>query len=205
MVSSLSGDTLQKAIKELNEVPERRMEHIRELRARLEAWVPDPEDSIEQGLKLSRIDEDKFLLCFLRARKFDLDRTIELFVNYHKFRAKHSHLLGEISVQAAESTLKANIVSVLPVRTLEGSKVLVARLSYIDFEANPLEMVMKMMLVILDKLIEEEDTQVHGIVICEDMQGMTFLQMMGFARKEVLSKGIMLDLLQVERVECVCM
>lgn len=184
-------------MKELNEVPERRLEHISELRAKLEAWVPDLEDSLEQQLKLDRIDEDKFLLCFLRARKFDMDRAATLFVNYHKFRAKYAYMLGEMSLQEVEPTLRENIVSVLPHRTLQGSKVLVARLRKIDFEFTPMEMVLKVLLMVLDKLIEEEETQVHGIVFCEDMEGLTFMQMMTLARKEQVSKGVMFELLQV--------
>ena len=197
MVSSLSGATLEKAIKELNEVPEKRLEHISEFRAKLEAWVPDPEDGLQKGLKLSRIDEDKFLLCFLRARKFDMERSTKLFVNYHKFRAKHASMLGEISPQAAEEILKENIISVLPERTLEGCKVIVARLRMMDFELNSMDKLLKTMIVILDKLIEEEETQVNGIVICEDFFGITFLQMMSFARKEQVAKGVVFDLLQV--------
>ncbi len=54
-----------------------------------------------------------------------------------------------------------------------------------------------MLLVILDKLIEDEETQVHGIVLCQDLEGLTFMKMMGLLRKEHFSRGILFELLQV--------
>ena len=197
MVSEISGATLEKAMKELNEDPDKREEQIKEFRERLEAWRPNPEDPLEENLQLGRVDEDKFLLCFLRARKFDLDRAVTLYVNYFKFRAKHASILGEISAQAAETALKMNVVSVLPERSLEGSKVLVARFGKIDFTQLPIEMMTKMLLVILDKVIEEEQTQVHGISFCEDLRELSFMKMMELIRKEQVAKGMFFELVQV--------
>ena len=197
MVSTISGATLEKAVKELNEDPERREEQIIELRERLEAWKPNPEDPLEANLQLARIDDDKFLLCFLRARKFDSDRATTLFVNYFKFRAKYAELLGEISAKAAAPTLRENLVSVLPHRTPEGYKVLLLRFGRVDFEEIPTERLLKMMLMILDRVIEEEETQVHGVLICQDLEGLTFMKMMNLLRKEHMSKGIVFELLQV--------
>ena len=73
---------------------------ISELRKRLKAWKSKNSD--EEGVTLSRLDEDKFLLRFLRAKKFDVNRAEQLCVNYHKFRHKHSHLLGELTPEAAQ-------------------------------------------------------------------------------------------------------
>ncbi len=197
MVSNISGATLEKAIKELNEDPDKRNDQIEEFRGKLEAWQPNPEDSLEENLQLSRIDDDKFLLRFLRARKFDQDRAVTLFVNYFKFRAKHASSLGEISAIAASSALKMDAISVLPDRSFEGYKVLVARLGMIDFSVLSIEMMMQMLLVILDKLIEDEEVQVHGIAFCEDLDGLSFMKMMEIARKEQVAKGMMFELIQV--------
>ena len=202
-MSEISGATLEKAMKELNEDPDKREEQIKEFRERLEAWRPNPEDPLEENLQLGRVDEDKFLLCFLRARKFDLDRAVTLYVNYFKFRAKHASILGEISAQAAETALKMNVVSVLPERSLEGSKVLVARFAKIDFTMVDIAMLTKMSLVVLDKMIEDEATQVHGISFCEDLEGVTFMKMMAIIRSEKAPKEMGLELIQVRQVHSV--
>ncbi len=146
---------------------------------------------------MHRIEDDQFLLRFLRARKFDVERSKQLFVNYYKYRAKYSTLLGELSPKAAEATLKENIISVLPHRSKDGCKVLVARMGAFDLNEHPPETVLRMMLVILDHLIEEEETQVHGIVLCEDLGELTFYKMMMLVRKEAISKGLVFELLQV--------
>lgn len=197
MVSTISGETLEKAMKELGEIPEKRMDVIEELRTRLMSWEADANDPHEKGLTLHRIEDDKFLLRFLRARKFDLDRSTQLFVNYFKYRAKYRSMLGELTPKGAESTMKEKIVSVLPHRTKDGCKVMVARLGAFDLDEHPPEAILRMLLVLLDHLIEDEETQVHGIVFCEDLAALTFYRMMVLLRKEQITKGMMLELLQV--------
>lgn len=199
MLSEISGATLEKAIKELKEVPDQRLEKIEELRGRIRRWEADPNNPDEEGLTFptDRLENDKFLLRFLRARKFDVERACRLFVNYHKYRRKYASDLGDISPRAADATLKAHIVSVLPERTKDGCKVLVARLGSLDLEEHPLENLLKMFLVILDYLIEDEETQVHGIVICEDLADITFLQIMSMIRKEQVVKNMSMELIQV--------
>ena len=56
-ISAISGTTLQKARKELREVPERRSEWIRQLRKAIEAYDRLPE---EKDVVFQRTD-DKFL------------------------------------------------------------------------------------------------------------------------------------------------
>lgn len=197
MVSEISGETLVKAMKELGEVPEKRKEVIEEFRTKLESWEADPKDPHEQGLTLHRIEDDKFLLRFLRARKFDIERSTKLFVNFYKYRNKYKSTLGDVTPKGAESTLKEKIVSVLPQCTRDGCKVIVARLGSLNLDEHPPESVLRMLLVILDHLIEDEETQVHGIVFCEDLSALTFFKMMTLIRKDQISKGMVLELLQV--------
>ena len=195
--TSLSGATLEKAVRELNE-PERdgqRLQLITELRRRLKTWKP--REKHEEGVTLSRLDDDKFLLRFLRAKKFDLNRTEKLYINYHTFRHKHASLLGEISPQAAEGVFQAGIVTVLPNRTKDGCRVIVLRPSKWDIEAIPPGQIMKTALVILDKLLEEEETQVHGVAMFESLEGFSLTQAMHLARSDQLRKGLIMELLQV--------
>ena len=199
VVSKISGDTLEKAMSELFEVPEQRLDKIRELRSKLESWTPNPDDPHEKELTLpaARVADDKFLLRFLRARKFDTDRATKLFVNFHKFRHKYSSLLGDITPASAKEILKLNVVSVLPERTIQGCRMVVMRLGNFNFEEHPFQHLLKTMLVILDHLIQEEETQVHGIKMCHDMSDVTFLQIVNMVRQEPVAKGMMMELVQV--------
>ena len=193
----LSGATLEKAVRELNE-PEsdgQRLQLINELRRRLKTWKP--KEKHEEGVTLSRLDDDKFLLRFLRAKKFDLNRAEQLYINYYTFRHKHAGLLGDITPQAADGVFQAGIVTVLPHRTKDGCRVVVLRPSKWEIEAISPGLIMKTTLVVLDKLLEEEETQVHGVTVFENLDGFSLLQAMHMARSDHLRKGLVMELLQV--------
>lgn len=198
VVTSLSGTTLEKAVRELNEPQDdgQRRQLVNELRRRLRSWRPRA-DSDEQGVSLTRVEDDKFLLRFLRAKKFDLNRTEQLFINYHVFRHKHSGLLGEVSPQAAEHVLRTGLVTVLPHRTKDGCRVLVLRPSRWDIEVINSGEIMKTALVVLDKLLEDEETQVHGVAMFENLDGFSLVQTLHLVKSEHMKKGLMVELLQV--------
>ena len=198
MASAISGETLNKAMKELGEIPEKRMEFIRALRVRLEQWVPNPHDPDEERLVLRRIDDDKFLLCFLRARKFDVERASILFVNYYKYRLKYASLMSELTPEAVEPLLKENLLYVLPQRSQDGCKALVGKFVKFNIEGGkPLAELLSMILVVLDKLIEDEETQVHGMMFCQDLSDLTLIKVMALVGKEQFKKGMLIKLIQV--------
>ena len=62
---------------------------------------------------------------------------------------------------------------------------------------------MKTALVVLDKLIEDEETQVHGIAMFDDLEGFSMVQTLHMARSEHMKKGLMTELLQVVVYEIV--
>ena len=192
-ISCISGETLEKARRELGEDPETRAAIIQELRDKIEQWEPSPE---EEGLTFPQKD-DKFLLRYLRAKKFDTDRALQLYVNYHKYRMKYKSVLGEISPKAAEPILKTGLVSVLPERSRSGCKVVVIRAALWDPETMPPGDMLKTVLLILDRLIEEEETQVHGFELFEDLDGVSFFNIFRISRNEHVRKGIMVELMQV--------
>lgn len=198
--SALSGAALEKAVKELNEPkdPSERLKYVNELRQNLKTWKP--QESSEEGIIFSRLEDDRFLLRFLRAKKFDLSRAEQLYINYHVIRHKHLHVLGEITPQAAERVLDTGMVTVLPHRTKSGSKVVVIRPSRWDREAIEVEEVLKTVLVVLDRLLEDEETQVHGVTVFENLVGLSLLQVLQLVRSDREQKKLLLELLQVKNV-----
>jgi len=193
-ISGISGETLEKARRELGDDPKtKRGAVIQELRDKIEQWEPSPE---EEELMFSRKD-DKFLLRYLRAKKFDTDRALQLYVNYHKYRKKYEHVLGEVSPKAAEHILKTGLLSVLPERSRSGCKVVVIWAVLWDPETmSPGESV-KSVLLLLDRLIEDEETQVHGFELIEDLDGVSFYNVFRISRNEHMQKGILVELIQV--------
>ena len=76
----MSEETLQKARKELNEIPGEKEDKVKSLREKIAALQ-------EQGKlpKNCRMD-DKMLVRFLRANKYDLDKSLNQYNNYQQFR-----------------------------------------------------------------------------------------------------------------------
>jgi len=192
-ISCISGETLEKARRELGEDPKTRGAVIPELRDKIEQWEPSPE---EDGLTFSRKD-DKFLLRYLRAKKFDTDRALQLYVNYHKYRKKYEQGLGEVFPKAAEHILKTGLLSVLPERSRSGCKVVVIRAVLWDPETMTPGESVKSVLLLLDRLIEDEETQVHGFELVEDLDGVSFYNVFRISRNEHMRKGILVELIQV--------
>lgn len=195
-LSTISGATLEKAKTELFEDPDKREELVSQLRDKVESWTPS-EDEDEQTITFTRKD-DKFLLRFLRTKKFEVDRALQLYVNYYKYRHKYSHLLGELTAKSAEPILRSGLISVLPPTV--GPRILMFRASCLDFEWMVPGDLIKTMLLVLDKILEDEETQVHGVMVVEDLDGFSFLASMKIAGNEAFRKGVMMELIQV----CVC-
>lgn len=58
----------------------------------------------------------------------------------------------------------------------------------------------------LEKLLEDEETQVHGIAIFERMEDFTFMKMIRFTQSDLARKGDGLKILQVRMLaKLLCM
>lgn len=191
-VSTISGATLEKACRELGEVPASRAAVIEELRGRIAQWE---ESHAEEGLALPR-REAVFLLRFLRARKFDVERALTLFINYHRYRQKHAPMLSDFHPRSVEHVLRSGLISVLNDRSQDGCKVLVLQAARWDMDDLPMSQVLKALLLILDKLIEDQETQVHGFILFENLDGVGLLQMLRLARLEQEQQGETMELIQ---------
>lgn len=108
----LSNATLEKAARELNETNDTRGPKLIELRTRLE--------ETENELLVNSRRDDAFLLRFLRARKFDLDRSYQLYVRYYEYRQSHLDIFNEqFTAEGVRQLLETGIISLGP-QTVEG-------------------------------------------------------------------------------------
>ena len=67
----------------------------------------------EQPNLRTRLD-DAFLLRFLRARKFDYDRALELLLNYHAGRKAWPEVFQDLKPSTVKHVLDLGFLSVLP-------------------------------------------------------------------------------------------
>ncbi len=177
----MSDTTLEKAMRELNERPEARPEAIRELRQRIEQWEHDPE---HRQLLAGKRRDDRFLLRFLRARKFDVDRAAQLYVNYHHYLWRYSEIFEDCNPKSVEVILRSGAVGVLDSRLRNGSKVLCIFPTRYNVDETPPAMIAKTLFLILEKLVENEETQVHGVSVFDSLAGVSFYHVLRIARQE---------------------
>lgn len=136
--------------------------------------------------------DGRFLLRFLRARKFNLDKSLQLYTNYYKYKHKFGHLLTNFHPKHVSNVLRAGIFGVLDGTTKNNSRLLCVLPQRWNYETMPPNDPYKMFLMILEKLIEDEEIQVHGISILDNMEGMSWHLGYAFIRCEQL--GALIEL-----------
>ena len=191
-LSQISGETLEKARRELGEDPETRAEAIEELRAKIGEVKREPEN---EGVEFAR-DDDRFLLRFLRARKFDVERAAKLYSNYYRFRHKYAHLLGDLHPRSVEHVLRSGILGVTDLRRKDGAIAIQLRQERWDPELIPFADNFRTLILLLEKLIEDEENQVHGFAIVNNQVNVAFTTIFKLSQTEQLRKGIFVELLQ---------
>lgn len=192
VLSSISGETLEKARKELNEDPETREEAVAELRAKIE----EVEGSHEfEGVTFARKD-GKFLLRFLRAKKFDVERATRLYCNYYLYRHQHAELFTDFHPRALEHTLKSGVLGMTKLRRKDGAAVIQVYPSRWDPEVIPFDDYFRTVLLLLHKLIEDEENQIHGVSILNNLEGIPFYTVFKLSQTRYVQKGMFIRLLQ---------
>ncbi|XP_070534833.1 clavesin-2-like [Ptychodera flava] len=163
-----SPETELKAQKELNENPATRDDDIQSVRD-LVVTRPD--------IKFIRTD-DAFILRFLRARKFDTYEAFRLYARYYEYRQIHKAIFQEFSVSNPEmyQALMDGFPAVLDNTDHFGRKILVLNTANWEVWRYPYIHILRAMLLSLEYLIQDEETQIHGFVIIVDWTAFSFKQ-----------------------------
>ncbi|XP_052507373.1 alpha-tocopherol transfer protein-like isoform X3 [Budorcas taxicolor] len=162
-VCSLTEDLVAKAREELQEKPEWRLRDVQALRDMVRKECPNLNTSLE----------DAFLLRFLRARKFDYDRALQLLVNYHSCRRSWPEVFNNLRPSALKEVLASGFLTVLPHTDPRGCHVLCLRPDRWIPSNYPITENIRAIYLTLEKLIQSEETQVNGIVILADYKGVS--------------------------------
>lgn len=101
---TLTPDLVAKAREELQEKPEWRLRDVQALRDMVLKDQPNLR---------TRLD-DAFLLRFLRARKFDYDRALQLLLNYHMSRRAWPEVFHDLRPSTIKHVLDRGFLTVLP-------------------------------------------------------------------------------------------
>ncbi|XP_003953797.1 alpha-tocopherol transfer protein-like isoform X2 [Pan troglodytes] len=148
-VCSLTEDLVTKAREELQEKPEWRLRDVQALRDMVRKEYPNLSTSLD----------DAFLLRFLRARKFDYDRALQLLVNYHSCRRSWPEVFNNLKPSALKDVLASGFLTVLPHTDPRGCHVVCIRPDRWIPSNYPITENIRAIYLTLEKLIQSEETQ----------------------------------------------
>lgn len=154
--------------------------------------------SLQAGSELDGVTfgrkDNRFLLRFLRARKYNMDRALQLYVNYFKYRKKFGHLLEDFHPHHVQDVIQLGLFGVLPKPLHNGSRAICVIPSRWDYENVHPNQPYKTFLLMLEKLAEDEEVQVHGLSIFDNMAGTSWHLAYAFVCSEQLQKGALVEL-----------
>ncbi|KAI0207640.1 hypothetical protein LSAT2_007621 [Lamellibrachia satsuma] len=164
---TLDEATLEKAEEELHEVPDERAAAIETFRE----WILD-----RPYIKCPT--DARFLLMFLRAKKFSQLASRDLLEKYLERRQQFSEWFHDLDPSCAkiQSVLDTGVFLLLPGRDDEGRRVFILRPGAID-PSNKIYTKLDMFRAFaccLDTILMDELTQVHGTVTVVDLSGYTW-------------------------------
>ncbi|XP_003788713.1 retinaldehyde-binding protein 1 [Otolemur garnettii] len=191
--SQLPRHTLQKAKDELNEREETREEAVRELQELVQTQAASGEELALAVAERVREKDSAFFLRFIRARKFNVSRAYELLRGYVNFRLQYPELFDSLCLEAVRCTIEAGYPGVLSSRDKYGRVVVVFNIENWQSHEITFDEILQAYCFILEKLLENEETQINGFCIIENFKGFTMQQASGL-RTSDLKK--MVDMLQ---------
>ncbi|GFO12140.1 alpha-tocopherol transfer protein-like [Plakobranchus ocellatus] len=159
-VCSLTETEIEAAIEQLREDPSTRAIEIKTLRERLEKYP---------GLQ-ARTDP-YFLLRFLRARKFDQEAAFQLVINYYKARRDEGEIFDDLKPSRVRHVFESGYCTSLGITDKKGAAVVLDKPGKWDVDRFSELDLIKADVVTIEKLIEDERTQVYGICLVVDYAG----------------------------------
>ena len=123
-----------------------------------------------------------------------MNRAAQLYINYYKYKHKFRHLLINSHPNHVGHVLEAGIFGVFKGCMRNGSRALcVIPQRWNHTTIHPSDP-FKTFLMVLEKLAEDEEVQVHGVSILDNMEGMSWHLTYTFFRSELIQKGALVEL-----------
>uniref|UniRef100_T1PA79 CRAL/TRIO domain protein n=1 Tax=Musca domestica TaxID=7370 RepID=T1PA79_MUSDO len=159
------------AKEELRETPENVENGLNELRRLLE----------DEPHLHCPLDNDLWLLSFLRPAHFYPDGALKIIKDYFNYRQKFPDLCKDLKLQTVYGVLHDYNGSMLPKRDQHGRRLFVSlQGKYWDTEKVTKESLLQSFIVQCEYFRSEPETQISGIVIILDVDGLTMDKVLRF-------------------------
>ncbi|XP_055545875.1 retinaldehyde-binding protein 1-like [Wyeomyia smithii] len=176
MNRNLDSKFREKAEKELGEIGgEMTYAKIRQLRQQLSVYA----EHHQRGLGRRR--DDSFLLRFLRAKKFDVDKAFKMIQKYYKMKDEYPEIFKVSPPSEMKFMLEMQIQCMLPKKDDNGRQFYLFRVEKCDPYKIPVDYVFRSNVLALEDAVRNPETQIGGLVVLLDMAGL------GFAHARYLS------------------
>ncbi|XP_059049876.1 clavesin-2-like [Achroia grisella] len=159
---------IEKAEKELRETPANIETSLTKLRILLKG---------EPSLVLP-IDDDEFLMKFLRPCKFYPESAFKRIQAYYKYRKSYIEYTRDLVPSTVRSAFERSIISFLSPRDQHGRRILLVESECWNPREVSLQELFRGVQLGLEAAMVEPKTQVNGVITILDMKGLTLAQIM---------------------------
>ncbi|CRL05182.1 CLUMA_CG018229, isoform A [Clunio marinus] len=166
----LSKFYIDKAKSELREDETRKSQSLAQFRE----WI-----SKHPFLSEARKDES-YLLQFLRSRKYNMDEAFQLFERIYLSRKRYPKFfdIDQEVVEKAYDLYEAGYCYPLSGRTKDGQRVVLIQTKKLDTEKFTIFDGSRLLCFVIQALLEEEETQIAGIILVFDHSGANIKHLM---------------------------
>ena len=125
-----------------------------------------------------------------------MERAAKLYCNYYLYRHRHEQVFTDFHPRALEHVLKSGLLGLTKLRRKDGAVVIQVCPSRLDPEVIPFEDYFRTVLLVLHKLVEDEENQVHGVAILNNLADVPFYTVFKLSQTPMLQRGTFVQLLQ---------
>ncbi|CAG0898826.1 unnamed protein product [Darwinula stevensoni] len=147
---------------------------IQEIAARRDRDVQAFKDMIQKEESLDACLDDRFLIRFLRARKYNHDRALRMLKTYYAMKAAYPTLFTQLQPSLLTSVWSQNIYHGLTDQDDEGRSVSILQLGLWDPSVSSVEEMFRAVLACLEYASMDPSIQVCGVVGIFDCKGLAF-------------------------------
>ncbi|PSN38171.1 hypothetical protein C0J52_14551 [Blattella germanica] len=118
-------------------------------------------------------DDEQMLLQFLRPCKFYPESAYQRMKDFYTFRFNNPKYYGDLTPSKIKNPILQDVLTVLPLRSQNGRRIFVVEVGKWNVKKVSLDELFKCILLLVEIAITEDRTQICGVDVIFDLQGLT--------------------------------